>query len=222
MLSGGQKQRLAIARSIISNPRVLLLDEATSALDPTAERLVQQALDNVATNRTMVVIAHRLSTIRNADRIVVMAKGTIIEQGTHNELVGRGGVYSKLVLAQDLGQEDGGVEDDYQEDRTDDHLNIMETLSVHSPELDPDRAQKQLINYTLVKCLAIIIKEQRSLWVPCAVVGLAAAIGGMPLYLITSTNHYADIVLSRGNLSCTCSPLLSYPRRFRSYRTGDA
>jgi ATP-binding cassette subfamily B (MDR/TAP) protein 1 len=81
LLSGGQKQRVAIARSVISKPRILLLDEATSALDPHAEEVVQQALDNVSTGRTTITIAHKLATIRNADNIVVMERGRILEQG---------------------------------------------------------------------------------------------------------------------------------------------
>jgi ATP-binding cassette subfamily B (MDR/TAP) protein 1 len=95
-LSGGQKQRLAIARSIISEPTVLLLDEATSALDPKAEKIVQQALDRVSKDRTTIVIAHKLSTIRNADNIAVMADGAVVEQGTHEELIGLDGAYGKL------------------------------------------------------------------------------------------------------------------------------
>ncbi|KAI5861122.1 P-loop containing nucleoside triphosphate hydrolase protein [Durotheca rogersii] len=102
LLSGGQKQRIAIARSIISEPKILLLDEATSALDPHAEGIVQQALDRASKNRTTIVIAHKLATIRNADNIVVMSKGRIVEQGRHNELVALKGVYSSLVRAQDL------------------------------------------------------------------------------------------------------------------------
>ena len=102
LLSGGQKQRIAIARSIISQPKVLLLDEATSALDPHAEAIVQKALDEASKDRTTIVIAHKLKTIQAADNIVVMKKGRIIEQGKHVELIARGGAYSKLVRAQDL------------------------------------------------------------------------------------------------------------------------
>ncbi|KAH8162621.1 hypothetical protein CIB48_g5629 [Xylaria polymorpha] len=102
LLSGGQKQRVAIARSIISQPRVLLLDEATSALDPHAEEIVQKALDNASKGRTTIAIAHKLATIRNADNIVVMRKGQIVEQGTHASLVAASGAYARLVQAQDL------------------------------------------------------------------------------------------------------------------------
>lgn len=99
-LSGGQKQRLSIARAVLKNPPIMVLDEATSALDTESERLVQQALENMMQNRTSVVIAHRLSTIQKADTIVVMQKGEIIEQGTHDELLFKGGMYSKLVAMQ--------------------------------------------------------------------------------------------------------------------------
>jgi ATP-binding cassette, subfamily B (MDR/TAP), member 1 len=102
LLSGGQKQRIAIARSLVSNPKVLLLDEATSALDPYAESIVQQALDRASAGRTTIVIAHKLATIRNADNIVVMSKGAIVEQGTHESLIATNGTYSRLVAAQRL------------------------------------------------------------------------------------------------------------------------
>lgn len=99
-LSGGQKQRISIARAVLKNPPIMILDEATSALDTESERLVQQALENMMQNRTSVVIAHRLSTIQRADKIVVMQKGRIVEQGTHDELIAREGTYHKLVMMQ--------------------------------------------------------------------------------------------------------------------------
>lgn len=99
-LSGGQKQRLSIARAVLKNPPIMILDEATSALDTESERLVQQALENMMQNRTSVVIAHRLSTIQKADKIVVMQKGRIVEQGRHDELLAKDGFYKKLVQMQ--------------------------------------------------------------------------------------------------------------------------
>ncbi|CAF3578851.1 unnamed protein product [Rotaria sordida] len=99
-LSGGQKQRVAIARALVSNPRILLLDEATSALDNASERVVQDALDKAKMGRTTIVIAHRLSTIRNADLIIALDKGEVIEYGTHNVLMDRKGLYYELVIAQ--------------------------------------------------------------------------------------------------------------------------
>ena len=95
-LSGGQQQRIAIARAIYKNPSLLLLDEATSALDTKSERLVQNALDNLMENRTVLVIAHRLSTIKNADKIIVMDNGEIVEIGTHDELYNADGIYHRL------------------------------------------------------------------------------------------------------------------------------
>ena len=110
MLSGGQKQRLAIARAILKNAPILLLDEATSALDAQSERLVQLALEHLMAGRTTLVIAHRLATIRDADKILVLDGGRIINQGTHDELVAKGGRYAELARLQfrldDLGDQD--------------------------------------------------------------------------------------------------------------------
>jgi len=101
-LSGGQKQRLSISRAVLKNPPIMILDEATSALDTESERLVQDALEKMMQHRTSIVIAHRLSTIQNADTIVVLQKGEIVEQGTHTELLELNGTYKKLVQMQSL------------------------------------------------------------------------------------------------------------------------
>jgi ATP-binding cassette, subfamily B (MDR/TAP), member 1 len=120
LLSGGQKQRVAIARAIVADPAILLLDEATSALDttvrphlleksdPQSERVVQEALEAASRSRTTVCIAHRLSTIKNADNIVVISHGQVVEQGTHDDLYARGGMYRGLVDAQRISAESKG------------------------------------------------------------------------------------------------------------------
>ena len=102
-LSGGQKQRVSIARAVLKNPPIMILDEATSALDTESERFVQDALEKMMENRTSLVIAHRLSTIQKADWIVVMERGSIVEQGTHNELMENNNVYRRLVELQNFG-----------------------------------------------------------------------------------------------------------------------
>ena len=102
MISGGERQRIAIARALLKDAPILILDEATSQLDSTSERIVQEALDRLVSGRTVFMIAHRLSTVRNANRIIVIDKGIIVEQGTHSQLLEKGGLYKRLYEAQEL------------------------------------------------------------------------------------------------------------------------
>lgn len=101
-LSGGQRQRIAIARALIREPRLLLLDEATSALDTESEKIVQAALEQAKSGRTTIAVAHRLSTIKDADGIIVFARGKIVESGTHKDLLAKRGVYYQMSLGQSL------------------------------------------------------------------------------------------------------------------------
>ncbi|KAF2821176.1 P-loop containing nucleoside triphosphate hydrolase protein [Ophiobolus disseminans] len=176
-LSGGQKQRIAIARSIVSEPTVLLLDEATSALDPKAERIVQQALDRVSKNRTTITIAHKLSTIRNADNIAVITSGSVIEQGTHEELLERNGAYARLVKAQDLGH--APSEEVVDEEHAAERVALVRTQTQASGITQNDtRSSKDGINYNLISCVFILLKEQSHLWKCFVLLGIATLAGG--------------------------------------------
>ncbi|KAK9365075.1 P-loop containing nucleoside triphosphate hydrolase protein [Lipomyces kononenkoae] len=125
LLSGGQKQRVAIARAVVSNPKILLLDEATSALDTKSEGIVQDALDKASKNRTTIVIAHRLSTVKDADMIVVMKRGVILEKGTHEELIAMRGEYYELVRAQNV---------EHEIEKQLDHPQVIDGVEVDSVE----------------------------------------------------------------------------------------
>ena len=177
MLSGGQRQRIAIARSIVSNPKILLLDEATSALDPKAEKIVQDALSNVSRNRTTLVIAHKLATIKAADSIAVMSEGTVVEQGTHLELINKKGHYAALVLAQDLGDEEeapatGSKPADFSE-QIDRQISLQPNLEVSKPA-----DASGTLNYSLLRCIITMFAEQRNLYFCFILSTIACLIGG--------------------------------------------
>ena len=167
LLSGGQKQRIAIARSIVSHPKVLLLDEATSALDPHAEAVVQQALDKAAEGRTTIVIAHKLATVRKADNIVVMAKGRVIEQGTHGSLIAQNGRYARLVRIQDLAvRADSSGSDPEHDEAADDEeghsAELTKTMTRYATE-DQARMQVQMErdnfeNHTQSGLMSVILR----------------------------------------------------------------
>jgi ATP-binding cassette, subfamily B (MDR/TAP), member 1 len=171
MLSGGQRQRVAIARSIISDPKVLLLDEATSALDPRAEKVVQDALNRVSKNRTTLVIAHKLATIKNADSIAVMSYGKMIEQGTHEELIALDGHYAALVRAQDLGGEKG--EPDLEDKEATNAGPLERPTSLQRTKTDPRSSRTDVeaqklssgtLNYSLLRCIILMFYEQKDLY----------------------------------------------------------
>lgn len=222
MLSGGQKQRLAIARSVIANPRILLLDEATSALDPNAEKIVQEALNNVAVGRTMIVIAHRLSTIRNADNIVVMASGRLIEQGAHDHLVALGGTYSHLVRVQDLGQEPDDDDDDKPQKDNKVEVggaviaNTMSNVVEAVPDVSAmEEGAAKRDDLHLLKCLWIIMREQRVLWPAFGWVGICCLAGGKNHASSTSSPDASTLTAnSRCYISRSRHYLLSNHGRF--------
>ncbi|KAL1846441.1 hypothetical protein Plec18170_009167 [Paecilomyces lecythidis] len=191
LLSGGQKQRLTIARAIISDPKILLLDEATSALDPHAEGIVQQALDKASVNRTTIVIAHKLATIKRAHNIVVISKGVIVEQGTHEQLLGKDGAYARLVYAQDLETATERKHDDtdgYTEEHGDTEKetlgNVLTTGSM-AAGISNAREQQAMLDYASHNRLSTwtiilsVVHEHRSLRVWFIFVIFACLAGGM-------------------------------------------
>lgn len=182
-LSGGQKQRIAIARSIIRNPPILLLDEATSALDPKAERIVQAALDNVSKTRTTIIVAHKLSTVQRADKIIVLSKGRLVEQGTHQELLAQKGAYFNLVNAQTReGHQDlqhitpTTTACEIEEVQSSELFSKENGTSTISVESSPSQIQDPSQQLSLVRCLAILLRGRIQLW-PLFLCGLVASIG---------------------------------------------
>nr|POF05420.1 leptomycin b resistance protein pmd1 [Quercus suber] len=189
MLSGGQRQRISIARSIISDPKVLLLDEATSALDPRAERVVQDALHRVSANKTTLIIAHKLATVMAADNIAVMTNGSVVEQGTHHELLQSNGLYAAMVRAQDLGADAGEPNqredlDDDEEDSDDAHdgpVALQRTQSEGAPkalEKEVEELTAGTLGYSLIKCIFIMLAEHRDLYFWYIVTAVGSVIGG--------------------------------------------
>ncbi|KAK3638408.1 hypothetical protein LTR56_013048 [Elasticomyces elasticus] len=194
MLSGGQRQRIAIARSIVSDPQVLCCDEATSSLDSRAEKAVQDALDRVSADRTTVIIAHKLATVMAADNIAVMAKGKVVEQGNHHELLELDGLYASMVRAQDLGatsSQNGLGEQPGLKAHEDDDAALKEyhasapaftrKQSAHAAA-DPENTVEPLtagtLNASLFKCAFIMLKENKELYPWYGLIGLAYTLVG--------------------------------------------
>lgn len=193
-----------------------MLDEATSALDPNAEKIVQQALNNVAKGRTMIVIAHRLSTIRDADNIIVMAKGETIEQGSHDSLIERGGTYSRLVRLQDLGKGSASTDDeDSETDKEEPVTSLDPVLSRASQHATADISQDDGINYGLLKGLWLVIKEQRSLWFSGFILVIISLLGGKSHH---ERLERGKLTRTRRHLPSTRHPLLQNNEGFRDYR----
>lgn len=201
-LSGGQKQRIAIARSIISRPPILILDEATSALDPANEQLVQEALDKVSKGRTTIMIAHRLSTIKNADKIVVLEEGNIVEIGNHEDLLHRsGGAYKNLVNGQALFSnnisERALLIDQKPESNTEcieqsgDKAAVEGDLQVH---LIPNKKKCEKIG--ILKLFWLVFSEQRRLLWPTYIGGLIGALAA-GIFLPSTHNSKALVLISR-------------------------
>ncbi|KAA8645148.1 ABC transporter ATP-binding protein [Aspergillus tanneri] len=177
MLSGGQKQRIAIARSIVSDPKVLILDEATSALDPKAEKIVQEALDNVSASRTTITIAHKLSTIKKADQIIVLSQGRVVEKGTHDELSAAGGAYHRLIKAQDLGSVRSGDSAPQAEEPIA-TIHSVQTVSEKDAGVVQDIEAPSPRSQSLIRCLFILFVERRDLWPHFFIVLVACVMGG--------------------------------------------
>ncbi len=196
-LSGGQRQRLAISRSIVKRPKILILDEATSSIDVRGERLVQAALDRVSEGRTTIIIAHRLSTIKKADKIVVMKKGKVIEEGNHESLLAdENGAYWALVNAQKLSMGEAFAEEtDLLEDLTQQltkgqsHASGAEVVSDEEAEWKPK---------SFFGSFGLLMVEQSSLWplYLLLIIGCCGAGAGYPIqaYLFAHVRQKTSLV----------------------------
>lgn len=212
LLSGGQRQRIAIARSIISQPKVLLLDEATSALDPEAEGIVQKALDRASEGRTTIVVAHKLATIQKADNIVVMMKGRIVEQGTHQSLIMQGGTYSRLVQIQNLTDSSNESGDTMDQSESFDHARMSiepsRTLSrhetFHQARVDSSKDSDPFDHHEQRGVISVMIRivgqtpELRSAFI---VILMACIVAGKLSFVSGSVKPFGHLTSCRRDLS---------------------
>ncbi|KAG8532088.1 GTPase-activating protein [Bacidia gigantensis] len=198
LLSGGQKQRIAIARAMVSDPKILLLDEATSALDTKSEGVVQAALDVAAQGRTTIVIAHRLSTIKTADNIVVMSGGRIVEQGTHNDLVERQGAYFNLVQAQQISaqKEEEAAQESSDQESVEESLSKLPTTTknLSSPQISRHLTEKS-VSSMILKGKEAGKGDNYSLW---TVIKFIAGFNRTEVWLMT-TGLFWSIIAGGGN-----------------------
>jgi ATP-binding cassette subfamily B (MDR/TAP) protein 1 len=176
-LSGGQRQRLAIARSIVKKPKILILDEATSAIDVRGEKIVQAALDKVSQGRTTITIAHRLSTIMKADNIIVLKKGKVVQQGTHEELLSdKEGAYWALANAQHLAIEEEDEKSDWIDfDKDSNETLVLDKFSVDiPPEIRNEEPEYKSKGF--LRSFGGLLWEQRPRW-PWYVLMLLGSLG---------------------------------------------